>query len=299
MYLITGATGFIGRNLAKEIQQRGMAVRVLSMPGEPAGNMNNDGSAEFFIGDLLRPETLMGAVEGINTVIHLAGATHAFDKNVYYQVNVQGTKNLLTACKKNNVKKIIYISTRAISASGGSYSRSKIEAEGLVKNSSMKFTILRLAEVYGGNKNKGIEHLIGMIRSFPVIPIIGNGNYRLQPVYIKDVTGAISFVVMNSKTDFKTYNIAGPDVLTYNDLVKVICRELNLKRLIIHIPGIFALACAYLSYYVFKKIIIYPDQIPRLVSPKEESMEKAMRDIDYKPLKFMDGLKIILNTKYD
>lgn len=299
MYLITGATGFIGRNLVKEMQQRGMAVRVLSMPGEPAGDMNNDGAAEIFIGDLLKPETLMGAVEGINTVIHLAGATHAFDKNVYYRVNVQGTKNLLLACKKNNVKKIIYASTRAISASGGSYSRSKMETEDIIRGSAMRFTILRLAEVCGGNKDKGIEQLIGMIRSFPIIPIIGNGNYRLQPVHVKDVIDAFVSVSECDKTDFKTYNIAGPDVFAYNDLVKLICKQLNLKRRIIHIPGIFALACAYLSYYVFKKIIIYPDQIPRLVSPKEESIEKAMHDIDYKPLKFTDGLKIILNTKYD
>ena len=298
MYLITGAAGFIGGNLVKEMQRRGMDIRVLSRSGDIAGDIGKNCTVEFFIADLLKPETLIGATMSIDTVIHLAGVTHALDKNLYSQVNVQGTKNLLLACEKNNVKKIIYVSTRAISASGGFYSRSKIEAEDIIKNSSMNFTILRLAEVYGGNKDKGIEQLIGMIRKFPIIPIIGNGNYRLQPVYVVDVVEAIISVCRSGgKTNFKTYNIAGPDIFTYNNLVKLLCVYMNLKRWLVHVPIIAMLICAYFSSFVLKKIIIYPDQIPRLISPKDEDIRKAVEDFGYNPIGFREGLRLILASK--
>jgi len=280
MYLVTGADGFIGKLLVERLRKEGIDYRALVRPDE----------------DLLKPKTLITATKNIDIVIHLAGITHAFDKSLYKKVNAEGTKNLIAACRKNEVNKIIYISTRAISPLGGPYSVSKIEAEEAVKNSSITFTILRLAEVYGGNKNKGIEHLAGMIKKLPAIPIIGSGNYRLQPVYVKDVIDAIILASRQDKANFKTYNIAGPDVFSYNDLVRAICKQLNLKRRLIHIPVIFALACAYFNYHVFKKIIIYPDQIPRLISPKEESIEKAMEDFNYSPMRFKDGLELILNA---
>lgn len=297
MYLITGAAGFIGRNLVKEMQRCDMDIRVLSRLGDIAGNMGKNGTVEFFTADLLKPETLIGATKGIDTVIHLAGVTHALDKNLYSQVNVQGTKNLLLACKKNNVKKIIYVSTRAISPSGGFYSISKMKAEQIVRNSSINFTILRLAEVYGGSKDKGVEHLIGMIKKLSIIPIVGNGEYRLQPVYIKDVVDVIISVCKSDKTNFKTYNICGPDIFTYNNLVKLICESMNLKRRLIHVPTVAVLIFAYFSSFVLKKIIIYPDQVFRLISPKDEDIGKAVEDFGYNPIGFREGLSLVLVSK--
>lgn len=296
MYLVTGSNGFIGRVLIKRLQEEGIRTRVLIRPGV-TDSIGATDHVKFFTGDLFRPETLIAATKDIDIVIHLAGVTHAFDKNLYRRVNVDGTKNLVVACLQNRVNRIIYISTRAISPSGGFYSVSKMEAEQIIKNSSMDFTILRLAEVYGGNKSKGIENLIGVIRRSCIVPIIGNGNYTLQPVYIKDVIEAIISVCKSDKADFKIYNIAGPDILTYNDLVKLICRYMKLKRWLIHVPAIVVLACSYFSAFIFKKIIVYPDQISRLVSPKEDSIEKAIKDIGYRPLGFKDGLKLILNME--
>ena len=296
MYLVTGSTGFIGKFLIKRLLEEGIRIRVLIRPGfiDHAGTA---GCVDFFTGDLLEPETLIAATKDIDTVIHLAGVTHTFDKDLYRKVNVEGTKNLVTACWQNRINKIIHISTRSISSSGGFYSVSKMEAEQVVKSSSMNFTILRLAEVYGGNKDRGIESLIDIIRKSRVIPIVGSGDYSVQPVYVKDVVEAIISSSRSSKTGFKTYNIAGPDILTYNDLIKLICEYMNLKRRIIHIPSIIALAYVYFSAFVLRKIIIYPDQVPRLISPKEESIEKAIEDFGYKPLGFKDGLKLILNTE--
>lgn len=296
MYLVTGGTGFIGRCLVRRMQQQGMKIRALVRLGVIDDMYKND-SVEFFTADLLRPETLIGLTKDIDIVIHVAGATHALDKNVYSQINVEGTRNLVLACKKNRIKKIIYISTRAISPSGGFYSISKMKAEQIIRNSSINFTILRLAEVYGGSKGEGIERLISMIKKLSVIPIIGNGEYRLQPVYVKDVVNAIISACKSEKTDFKTYNIGGPDIFTYNNLVKLICESMNLKRRLIHVPTVAVLIFAYFSSFVLKKIIIYPDQIPRLISPKDEDIEKAVEDLRYNPIGFREGLRLILASK--
>jgi NADH dehydrogenase len=296
MYLITGGTGFIGRHLVKGIQQQGVKIRALVRSCE-IDDIYKNGSIEFFTADLLRPETLIDLTKDIDVVIHLAGVTHALDNNAYSRINVEGTRSLVSACKKNKIRKIIYISTRAISPSGGFYSISKMKAEQIIRNSSINFTILRLAEVYGGNKDKGIEHLISMIKKLSAIPIIGNGEYRLQPVYVEDVVSAIISACKSDKTNFKTYNVGGPDIFTYNNLVKLICEAMNLKRRLIHVPAVAVLAFAYFSSFVLKKIIIYPDQIPRLISPKDEDIGKAVEDLRYNPIGFREGLRLILDSK--
>lgn len=294
MYLITGASGFIGRYLVKRMQGKGEKLRLL-VRSNKIDNFKKDASTEFFTGDLVKPETLIKATKDIDVVIHLAAISYTLNKKLYSQVNTQGTKNLVRACEKNKVKRIIYISTRDVSPSGGFYSRSKLEAEEIVKSSFANFTILRLAEVYGGNKGKGVEHLIGMIRKLPFIPIIGKGDYSLQPVYVEDVAGAIISVSESNRTNGKTYNIAGPDAFTYNDLVRLICEKLNLRRCMVHLPVKVALLGAYTSCFFLKRIIVCPDQILRLISAKAASIERAVEDFGYNPLNFEKGLKLVLN----
>lgn len=296
MYLITGASGFIGKCLTKKMQEKGEKLRLL-LRSNKIDSFKKDASTEFFTGDLVKPETLVKATKGIDVVIHLAAISFTISKKLHFQINAQGTKNLVQACEKNRVKKIIYISTRDVSPSGGFYSRSKLEAEKIIKSSFVNFAILRLAEVYGGNKGKGVEHLIEMIRRLPVIPIIGKGNYFLQPVYIEDVADAIISVSRSSRTNGKTYNIAGPDAFTYNDLVKLICESLNLKRWMVHLPVKVVLLGAYISCFFLKKIIIYPDQILRLISAKDVSIERAVKDFGYNPINFEKALKTILSLE--
>ncbi len=293
MFLITGASGFIGRCLARKMQLKSEAVRLLVRSDKALG-VEETSYAEFIQGDLLEPETLIKATEGVEAVIHIAGVTHTFNKKLYFKVNAQGTKNLVQACEKNRIKKIIYISTLAISPSGGPYSRSKREAERIIKHSSLDYTILRVAEVYGGNKNKGVEQLVQMIRKSSIIPVIGRGDYGLQPVYVEDVIDAIVSASRNNITNGKSYNIAGPDVITYVDLVRLICESLNLKRRIVKVPVFVAFISSYLSILLLRKIVIYPDQISRLISPKEESIKQAVDDLGYKPISFKEGLKLIL-----
>lgn len=294
MFLITGASGFIGQYLTKKLQFKSEAIRLLSRSGKVL-NIEENVYTEFFRGDLLAPETLLRATEGVDTVIHLAGVTHTLNKKLYFQVNAKGTENLVQACKKNRVKKMVYISTRAISPSGGPYSKSKLKAEEMIKRSSLNYTILRIAEVYGWNKGKGIGQLIQTIRKSPIIPIIGQGDYGLQPVYIGDVVDAIISVSADNITNGKTYNIAGPRTIAYIDLVRLICRALHLKRWIVKVPVFVAFIGSYLSTLFSKKVVIYPDQISRLISPKEESIERAIEDFGYKPLSFKKGLKLILD----
>ena len=165
MYLITGASGFIGKCLVKKMQEKREKLRLL-IRSNKIDNFKKDASTEFFTGDLIKSETLVKATKDIEVVIHLAGISLTFDKKLYLQINVRGTKNLVQACEKNKVKRIVYISTRDASLTGGFYSRSKLEAEEIVKSSFVNSTILRLAEVYGRNRDKGVEHLVEMIKKY-------------------------------------------------------------------------------------------------------------------------------------
>ena len=184
--LITGAMGMIGRKLLEKLIREEYKISVL-VKYEKEKELFKNFSLDFRVGNLLDKEGLYAITSGIDAVIHLAGITHTNTTKLYYQVNTEGTKNLLEACEKNHVKRFIFISSRTASVEGGAYAYSKLLAEEEVKKSSIPWVILRLGEVYGAGEKEAISRLVRTIQEGYFVPIIGNGKYGVCPVYIDDV----------------------------------------------------------------------------------------------------------------
>jgi len=285
--LITGATGQIGEKLISALKNSEHKIRILSRNSQ---NNLKDNKIESVIGDLKNLKSLEKATINIDTIIHLAAITHTNDQKLYYHINTEGTKNLLTAAEKNKVKNFIYISSRTAGIEGGAYAHSKLLAEELVKKSSLNWVILRPSEVYGANDKEAISKLINIIKKNPIIPIIGDGKYCLNPVHIDDLIQTISIIVNKNIYSRKTYIIAGPKEISYNDLVDKLAKKLKVKIIKIHIPIFFARLIAYL-FFLFKKDILVRDQVPRLLSKKPGGIEEARKDLGFKPRNLEAGLK--------
>ena len=283
--LITGSGGKIGRYLLNELKNKGYLLRALFHKSEL---VPENKSIDFFKGDLLNPESCAEALKGVSTVIHAAGITHTNNKDLYYRINSSATRQLLKLCRTYGVKRFIFLSTRAISADGGHYSRSKIMAEKYVQESGLNWVILRLGEIYGTESNRGIDALISRIDRFTFIPVPGNGQYTLMPIYIRDAVSSIVKVLENEYINNRTYTIAGPEVISYDALIDRILAVKGTKKIKIRVPIILLRTLFYITASIKADTFFLKDQLPRLICKKSDDISPAVKELSFNPSKMKD-----------
>ncbi len=241
-------------------------------------------------GDLKKTDSLVQTFSGVDTVVHIAGLTKSTRESDYFEINVSGTKNLIEACLESGVKKIIYISSVAVSSEGGGYASSKLEAEHFIKKSGLKWVILRPAQVYGERAEDSINRLIHWIQRYIFVPVIGTGECKLSPVFIDDVVSAMTRAVINEEIENKTIVLAGPEELTYDEFVDRVAAHFGVKRFKLHIPaGLIELVSVLLSKVGIN--IFSPDQVPRLLFDKSYGISLAKEMLNYSPRYLEDGIK--------
>lgn len=229
--LITGATGFIGSHLVRELNKPKFKrkYQVNCFVRKPITH-------RYTLGSLEDKRSLLMATKDIYCVIHLASETRSSDKKLNCRINITGTKNLIYACKKNKVKMLIYSGTvNADFKVRGVYGETKRQAEKIVKSSGLDYIILKLNMVYGVGDNN-LSKTLKLIRKLPIIPMIGDGKGKLQPVHVDDVIHAIVKCLENKKLKNRTYNIAGPRAITFNEYIDIILDTLNANKIKMHIP---------------------------------------------------------------
>lgn len=235
--LITGVTGFVGSHLARELAAQGHTVRGLVRKPNVRGHLAPDVPVEFVIGDVTRPETLPAAMQGVDAVIHLVAIAYESGGATYQAINAQGTRNVVQAAQAAGVKRFIQQSALAAdSKSPYAYLKSKGEGEDAVRASKMDWTILR-PSVLVGPEDEFANALARWLVITPLaFPLVGDGQARFQPLWIEDLAKIVSHILNEPRTIHQTYEIGGPEHLTYEAMVKQILFALNRKRLLIKVP---------------------------------------------------------------
>lgn len=287
--LITGATGFIGKHLVHALQTPSLQrhYNVLCLVRKPI-------SSPFILGSLENKDTLLRATNNVDYVIHLASQTRSSDKNLNYVTNIIGTKNLIGACKENNVKRFIYSGTvNADFRKRGVYGESKKQAEELVKKSGLDYVILKLNMVYGiGDSN--LSKTITLAKKLPIVPVVGNGNQKMQPVYVDDVIGTLLRCLKVKTFNTRVYNIAGPRSMTFNEYLHTILTVLHLQRIKIHIPAFFIRWFVMITGKTFEDIITL-ELVNSITQDKSLDISAARRDLDFKPREFRMMLQSLMS----
>jgi nucleoside-diphosphate-sugar epimerase len=276
--LVTGATGRLGRILVNGLSSAGVETRVLCRGREPAARLPE--GVAVFRGDLREPSTLREAVRGVRRVVHLAAVTRSRDRRAYYEVNSRGTENLLAVLEAEQVEIFLHMSTRALGEEGGAYCHSKLLAEEAVGRAELPAVILRPAEVCGTAEGDPILGLAGVIRKWPVVPVIGDGRYGLAPLHVDDVLSCVREALGRPSLAGNIYTLAGEEV-SFDVLVDRISSRLGLRRAKVHIPvaaakvmigaaGVFGVGPA-------------PDQVDRLLLKKSSDSSRAKRDLSFSP----------------
>ena len=290
--LITGASCALGKNLTSELlKTEQFSIRLLEHR-----SLVRKENCEIFQGGLQDIDSLGTACSEIDTVVHLAALTHSFSRKAYFEINEEGTKNLITACKEKNVRRFIFVSSAAASEEGGDYGVSKLRCEELIKESDLDWVILRPSEVYGLKMEEGIGKLVAWVEKFPIIPVIGDGSYFLSPVSVDDLVQVMVEILSNDSIEKETLNLCGPEKMTMNELIDRLAQIQKVQIKKIYLPIWFVkIAIGVLS--IFKSSIAFSDQIPRLLCRKDQSIDKTQAIIPYNPKKIEEGLLFFQSNK--
>jgi len=217
---ISGGTGFVGGHLRRELLGRGHDLRLLVHKRGPDG----ESGVEQIEGDVTRPETLVQALNGCDAAINLVGIIREFPSKgmTFERLHVQATANLLEAAGKAGIGRYLQMSalgTRAEAVSG--YHRTKFRAEELVRASTLSWTIMRPSLIYGP-RDAFVNMLAGQLRLAPIMPVIGDGRYRLQPIHADDVARCFALALEMPETTGQIYELCGNDRMSYNDLLDAV-----------------------------------------------------------------------------
>lgn len=290
MILITGATGFIGEKLVESLKDK--KLRCLVRENNVVDFLKRS-NVELFYGDITDKASVDKAVEGCDVVVHLAGELRSVRFKTNYKINVLGTQNIVDACVKHKIKKLVFTSSiMATNKQRGVYGETKLMAENIVKESPISKVILRPTMVYGSGRST-FMNLVNYVKKLPVVPVLGNGKATIQPVYIDDVIFAIKESI-NLKED-GTFNIAGPqEPFSFNDMLDMIGELLGVKKKKLHIPYTVAKFSALFLGKFLERPPITMQQVFYLNQPENVDITPAKEKLGFNPKDFKTNLKTIL-----
>ena len=238
---IAGGSGFIGRAIARRLGAIGeIKVRVLSRNPDAARARLKVPGVEFVRGDIAEPATLNDALAGASVIVDAVQFDGYPVENprsglTFEQVDYGGTVALIEAAKQAGVAQFIYISGAASDENSDHPGfRAKGRAERAIRESGLTYTIFRPSLVYGP-EDKVVNGLARALRFAPVFGVPGTGRQWVQPVLVDDLAACVALAVSGSGRN-QTYEIGGPDLMTFDQMMEAIMDASGHRRLLFHIP---------------------------------------------------------------
>jgi uncharacterized protein YbjT (DUF2867 family) len=236
MILVTGGTGFVGPKIVHRLRAEGRPVRCLVRDPDGARDLAAWG-CELARGDVTDPESLQRAAQGCEVVVHLVAIIQGKPEQ-FERVMVQGLKNVIGAAKVAGVRRFVLMSALGTSEETKDltpYFASKWRMEQAVKDSGLEHVIFRPSFIFG--KDGGaLKTFRRVVRLSPVIPVFGAGNQRVQPIWIENVAEYYAAAIDGPAAANRTFEIGGPDIVTYEELYDRIKRALGKRRPKLHVP---------------------------------------------------------------
>lgn len=293
MILVTGATGFLGSHLVRELIAGGYKVRALVRDVRRGERLESQG-VELVKGDMTDPESLKEVTKGIETVINLVGVISGGEK-VYRAVHTEGTRNLTQAAKENGAKRFIYISANGASKDGATpYFRTKWEAEEEVRKSGLEYTIFRPSVLFGPN-DAFVNQLAFGMRIAPVFPVFGSGEYKLQPLFVTDLAQCIVKSITEPKAVNQAIEMGGPDAMTFNEIVDAVAEALGKKVFKLHLPLSLIKLSARLMGKILKKPPVSIDQLIMMEQGNICDIARMKEIFGISPTPFKEGIRTYIH----
>ncbi|MDY7031116.1 MAG: complex I NDUFA9 subunit family protein [Thermodesulfobacteriota bacterium] len=287
---ITGSTGFVGNRVLSVLKEEGYWIKALVRKGSEC-KLQNSREVEIVNGDITQPGSIKGNLKGCDAVIHLVGIIREIPgKGVTFQkVHCEGTKNIVNAAAEEGVKRFIHMSALGVKPHARTkYHKTKYFAEEHVINSGLNYTIFRPSFIFGPG-DEFINVLAKNIRRLPLFPIIGNGNYKIQPIALEDISTAFTSSLSLNHTKGKIYEVGGVEKLRYMELVQIISEVMGKRLRKIHLPIWLVKRMTALMSGIPYFPITY-DQLKMLLEDNICDERTFLKDFDISPTLFRKGI---------
>ncbi len=285
---IFGGSGFIGRYVVRQLAKEGWIIRVAVRRAKDAHFLRPLGTVGQIVPMATRVQddaSVARAVAGVDAVINLVGILYESGKQSFDAVHHQGAKRIATAAKAAGVKQLIQISAIGASTKAASdYARSKGAGEQAVKKAFKDAVILRPSIVFGP-EDDFFNRFAAMARLSPVLPLIGGGETKFQPVYVTDVAEAVATCLSRPGVQGETFELGGPRVYSFKELLRLTLQAVGRRRLLLPLPfGLARLQASILELVTLLPLPVAPaltrDQVVLLESDNIVSKKaKTLADL--------------------
>ena len=236
---VFGGSGFVGRHVVRALVKRGYRVRVAVRRPDLAGflqPLGTVGQIHAVQANLRYPDSVSAAIRGADAVVNLVGILQESGRQSFSGVQANGARAIAQACAALGVTRLVQVS--AIGADAGSasaYARSKAEGEAGVLAAVPGAVILRPSIVFGP-EDGFFNRFASLARMLPVLPVIGGGETKFQPVFVGDVAEAVARAVDGAAAAGTIYELGGPEVKSFRELLAYICEVTGRKRVLAPLP---------------------------------------------------------------
>lgn len=294
---VTGATGFVGWEILRELRREGHEALILARNSltKRARHAAAEYGAVVREGDVTEAETLRGVLDGAEAVIHLVGIISESRKSTFERAHTLATRNLVEAARGSGIRRFVHMSALGTRPNAISrYHQTKWAAEECVRQSSLDHTIFRPSLIYGP-----ADHFVNLyariIRMSPLVPLLGSPIARFQPVAVECVARAFVAALREPASIGRTLDLCGPTKLTLAELVDQVLEVMRKRRGKIRIPKGLAAAQAGIMEWLWPSLLgkappLNRDQLLMLAEGSTGDAESVDKLFRLEQLEFREGI---------
>jgi NADH dehydrogenase len=264
---VFGGSGFVGGQVVQALARRGWRVRIACRRPDRAWKLQTSGSVgqiQMVRCDVADAAQVATALEGANAAVNLVGILYESGKRTFRAMHVDASRTIAEACAAAGVDRLVHMSALGANPESASeYARTKAEAEMAVREVKPDAVIVRPSVIFGKGDDF-LNRFAKMAQIAPALPLIGGGHTKFQPVYVGDVGAAIARCAEAPEAAQQTYELGGPAVVTFEDVMKLVLRETYMSRGLLPLPFFAAKAIggiAQLTAFVGITPVVTRDQV--------------------------------------
>lgn len=299
MILVTGATGFVGRVLVRQLTETGQRVRVLLRPSPRSPRLPKGVPVEVAVVALNDERGLRAAMRGVDQIYHLASAASQGRGGNLFTTDIEGTRTLAQVAASADISRFIYLSHLGSDrASAFPVHKAKGIAEEHIRKSGVPHTIIRSSVIFGP-EDHFTTNLARLIRGAPgLLPIPGEGRTLIQPLWVEDLVTCLVWALQNPDAVNQTYDIGGGEYFTVRQVLETLMGVVRARRLIVSLPPPYMRALfvtldtftpgfnvpTYLLDYVAVNRTCPVDNLPRIFGLMPARFAYRLNYLERKPL---------------
>jgi len=232
---VFGGTGFVGRRVVRHLRESGTRVRIVSRHHR----LGEDDGIEQIAADAHDERSVEAAVAGADGVVNAISLYVEHGRDTFHSVHVETAAKIARTARRAGIRRFVHVSgIGADTTSPSPYIRSRGEGEAAVQTAFPGAVIVRPAVMFAPD-DAFLTTILRLLRSLPAYPIFGDGKTRLQPAYVDDVAAAIAQILRQNQTPYPVYELAGPRIYSYEELLRTIARIAGLRPVLMRMPFAF------------------------------------------------------------